>query len=226
MTDATLIRARGLCKAYGEGGRATVEVLRDLDLDVGAGEAVAVIGQSGVGKSTLLHVLGALDTPSAGEVAFDGVVLGRLGERELAAFRNREIGFIFQFHHLLPDFTALENVMMPALIRGDGHEAAAAQARTVLAQVGLTHRLDHKPGELSGGEQQRVAVARAIVLSPRAVLADEPTGNLDPATADDVHQLLLALKRDRGISLVIVTHNERLAGLADRTLQLVGGRLV
>jgi len=183
MTDATLIRARGLCKAYGEGGRATVEVLRDLDLDVGAGEAVAVIGQSGVGKSTLLHVLGALDTPSAGEVAFDGVVLGRLGERELAAFRNREIGFIFQFHHLLPDFTALENVMMPALIRGDGHEAAAAQARTVLAQVGLTHRLDHKPGELSGGEQQRVAVARAIVLSPRAVLADEPTGNLDPATA-------------------------------------------
>jgi lipoprotein-releasing system ATP-binding protein len=223
MTDAPLIRARGLTKYYGDGKR--VEVLRDLDLDVAAGRALVIVGQSGVGKSTLLHLLGALDTPSAGEVSFDGVSLTRLGERELAAFRNREIGFIFQFHHLLPDFTALENAMMPCLIGGMSWPDAAAKARAVLDQVGLSHRLDHKPGELSGGEQQRVAVARAIVLSPRAVLADEPTGNLDPATADEIHQLLLALKRDRGITLVIVTHNQELAALADDTLRLTRGRL-
>ena len=223
MTDAPLIRARGLGKRYGE--QKPVEVLHDLDLDVAAGEAVVIVGQSGVGKSTLLHLLGALDTPSSGEVWFDGVSLGSLGERELAAFRNREIGFIFQFHHLLPDFTALENTMMPCLIGGLSWDEATARARTVLEQVGLGHRLEHKPGELSGGEQQRVAVARAIVLSPRAVLADEPTGNLDPSTADEIHQLLLALKRERGITLVIVTHNLELAALADRTLRLTRGRL-
>ena len=223
MTDAPLIRARGLGKRYGE--QKPVEVLHDLDLDVAAGEAVVIVGQSGVGKSTLLHLLGALDTPSSGEVWFDGVSLGSLGERELAAFRNREIGFIFQFHHLLPDFTALENTMMPCLIGGLSWDEATDRARTVLEQVGLGHRLEHKPGELSGGEQQRVAVARAIVLSPRAVLADEPTGNLDPATADEIHQLLLALKRERGITLVIVTHNLELAALADRTLRLTRGRL-
>jgi lipoprotein-releasing system ATP-binding protein len=178
-----------------------------------------------VGKSTLLHLLGALDTPSAGEVDFGGVNLGTLGEAELAAFRNREIGFIFQFHHLLPDFTALENTMMPGLIGGLSWDEAAERARGVLTQVGLAQRLEHKPGELSGGEQQRVAVARAIVLSPRAVLADEPTGNLDPGTADEIHQLLLSLKRDRGITLVIVTHNLELAALADRTLRMSHGRL-
>jgi lipoprotein-releasing system ATP-binding protein len=223
MTDAPLIRARGLCKFYGEQKR--VEVLRDLDLNVAAGRALVIVGQSGVGKSTLLHLLGALDTPSAGEVTFDGVSLTTLGERELAAFRNREIGFIFQFHHLLPDFSALENVMMPCLIGGQSWPEAGDRARAVLAQVGLSHRLEHKPGELSGGEQQRVAVARAIVLSPRAVLADEPTGNLDPATADEIHQLLLSLKRDRGITLVIVTHNQELAALADDTLRLTRGQL-
>ena len=223
MTDAPLIRARGLGKTYGE--QKPVEVLVGLDLDVAAGEAVVIVGQSGVGKSTLLHLLGALDTPSAGEVWFAGQSLAALGERELAAFRNREIGFIFQFHHLLPDFTALENAMMPCLIAGLAWDDAAGRARTVLEQVGLGHRLDHKPGELSGGEQQRVAVARAIVGAPRAVLADEPTGNLDPATADEIHQLLLALKRERGITLVIVTHNQDLAALADRTLRLTRGRL-
>jgi lipoprotein-releasing system ATP-binding protein len=224
MTEA-LIRATGLSKIYGDGDRHRVEVLRELDLHVDTGEKVVIVGQSGVGKSTLLHVLGALDRPTTGEVWFGGQSLTAMNERDLAAFRNREIGFIFQFHHLLPDFTALENTMMPGLIRGMGWDEAVQRARGVLAQVGLAHRLEHKPGELSGGEQQRVAVARAVVLSPRAVLADEPTGNLDPATADEVHELLMDLNRTRGITLVIVTHNDRLAALADRTLRLPEGRL-
>jgi lipoprotein-releasing system ATP-binding protein len=224
MTDP-LIRAQGLSKIYGDGDRHRVEVLHDLDLQVETGEKVVIVGQSGVGKSTLLHVLGALDQPSTGEVWFGGHSLTAMNERDLAAFRNREIGFIFQFHHLLPDFTALENTMMPGLIGGMGWDESMQRARSVLAQVGLAHRLEHKPGELSGGEQQRVAVARAVVLSPRAVLADEPTGNLDPATADEVHQLLMDLNRTRGITLVIVTHNDRLAALADRTLRLQDGRL-
>jgi lipoprotein-releasing system ATP-binding protein len=224
MTDP-LIRATHLSKAYGDGDRHSVEVLRDLDLSVAPREKVVIVGQSGVGKSTLLHVLGALDRPTAGEVWFGGASLTAMNERDLAAFRNREIGFIFQFHHLLPDFTALENTMMPGLIRGLAWDDAAERARSVLAQVGLGHRLAHKPGELSGGEQQRVAVARAVVLSPRAVFGDEPTGNLDPVTADEVHALLMELNRTRGITLVIVTHNDRLAALADRTLRLHGGRL-
>ena len=224
MTEA-LIRAEGLGKVYGDGDRHRVEVLRDLDLSVVAGEKVVIVGQSGVGKSTLLHVLGALDRPTSGQVWFGSESLTAMSERDLAEFRNREIGFIFQFHHLLPDFTALENTMMPGLIRGLSWSDAEARARGVLTQVGLSHRLDHKPGELSGGEQQRVAVARAVVLSPRAVLADEPTGNLDPATADEVHELLMDLNRTRGITLVIVTHNDRLAALADRTLRLQSGRL-
>jgi lipoprotein-releasing system ATP-binding protein len=224
MTDP-LIRAAHLSKTYGDGERQRVDVLRDLDLEVAAREKLVIVGQSGVGKSTLLHVLGALDRPTAGEVWFGGESLTAMSERDLAAFRNREIGFIFQFHHLLPDFTALENTMMPGLIRGLAWDDAAERARSVLTQVGLAHRLDHKPGELSGGEQQRVAVARAVVLSPRAVFGDEPTGNLDPVTADEVHQLLMELNRTRGITLVIVTHNDRLAALADRTLRLQAGRL-
>ncbi len=224
MTEP-LIRAEHLSKVYGDGVRHRVDVLRDLDLCVTAGEKVVIVGQSGVGKSTLLHVLGALDRPTEGQVWFGGQSLAAMNERDLAAFRNREIGFIFQFHHLLPDFTALENTMMPGLIRGLAWDEAVERARVVLTQVGLAQRLEHKPGELSGGEQQRVAVARAVVLSPRAVLADEPTGNLDPATADEVHALLMELNRTRGITLVIVTHNDRLAALADRTLRLQGGRL-
>jgi lipoprotein-releasing system ATP-binding protein len=223
MSEQPLIEALDLTKVYGN--RHQVEVLRGLSLSVDRGEKVVVVGQSGVGKSTLLHILGALDTPSGGKVLFDGVDLASLDERGLAALRNREVGFVFQFHHLLPDFTALENAMMPALIRGMGREEAAALAAAVLEQVGLAERLHHKPGELSGGEQQRVAVARAVVLSPRAVLADEPTGNLDPVMADEVHQLLIDLNRRKGITLVIVTHNRQLASLADRTLILRDGRL-
>lgn len=223
MSEAPLIRAVDLCKVYGDGSR--VEVLTQLSLEIGRGEKVVIVGQSGVGKSTLLHLLGALDRPTSGEVWFDGVNLGRLDDRQIAEFRNREIGFVFQFHHLLPDFTALENTMMPALIRGINRDEAADRARTMLERVGLRDRLDHKPGELSGGEQQRVAVARAVVLSPRAILADEPTGNLDPETADEVHQLLVDLNRAHGATLAIVTHNERLAALADRTLALRHGRL-
>jgi lipoprotein-releasing system ATP-binding protein len=223
MSSDTLIRVDGLAKSYTEGHQ--VDVLEDLDLEVQRGESITIVGQSGVGKSTLLHILGTLDHPTAGSVLFDGVDVFGLSEREQAAFRNREIGFIFQFHHLLPDFTALENVMMPAMIRGLPAPAAAEQARTVLEQVHLGNRLEHKPGELSGGEQQRVAVARAIVQSPRAVFADEPTGNLDPATGSEVHTLLLDLNRRHGITLVIVTHNDELSRMVDRTMRLENGRL-
>jgi len=225
MSDTLLIRAIGLCKTYGRDGH-RIEVLNGLDLEVERGEKVVIVGQSGVGKSTLLHILGALDRPTAGEVLFDGVDLAQLSEREVGAFRNSAVGFIFQFHHLLADFSALENVMMPALIRGMPRDEAARRARAVLEQVGLAERLSHKPGELSGGEQQRVAVARAVVLSPRAILADEPTGNLDPATAAEVHDLLMELNRTHGITLVIVTHNDRLVDLANRALRLERGRVV
>jgi lipoprotein-releasing system ATP-binding protein len=218
-----LIRATGLSKAYGDGRR--IDVLVDLDLEVAAGETVAIVGQSGVGKSTLLHILGTLDQPTAGKVLFDGDDIFGLSEREQATFRNREVGFIFQFHHLLPDFTALENVTMPALIRGVSAPEAESRARGVLERVGLSERLTHKPGELSGGEQQRVAVARAVALSPRVILADEPTGNLDPETGAEVHALLLDLNRTHNITLVIVTHNDELSRLVHRTLRLQNGKL-
>jgi len=221
--SSPLIEANGVSKSYGDGRR--VEVLRDLDMVVGAGESISIVGQSGVGKSTLLHVLGALDRPDDGRVRFDGVDIFSLNDRGQAAFRNREVGFIFQFHHLLPDFNALENVMMPLLISGMGAGEAERSARELLEQMGLAERLTHKPGELSGGEQQRVAVARAVAQSPRAILADEPTGNLDPVTSAEVHGLLMQLNRVRGISLVIVTHNLELAGLTDRILRLENGQL-
>ncbi len=225
MSEAALIRAIGLCKTYGRDGQ-RIDVLNDLNLDVRRGEKLVIVGQSGVGKSTLLHILGALDRPTAGQVLFDGVDLARLSEREVGRFRNSEVGFIFQFHHLLADFSALENTMMPALIRGMPRDEAARRAREVLGQVGLAERLRHKPGELSGGEQQRVAVARAVILSPRAILADEPTGNLDPTTAAEVHELLMDLNRTQGITLVIVTHNDRLVALADRALRLENGHVL
>ncbi|MCC6766083.1 MAG: ABC transporter ATP-binding protein [Deltaproteobacteria bacterium] len=219
-----MIALRNLSKEYVDGPR-VVRVLSGLDLEIGQGERVAIVGESGVGKSTLLHIVGTLDRPTGGEVWFDGENLTSKSDRELAHFRNREIGFIFQFHHLLPDFTALENVMMPALIAGTATEPARKRATELLERVGLAERLDHKPGELSGGEQQRVAVARALVQEPRAVLADEPTGNLDPVTGEGVQNLLLELNREHAITLVVVTHSASLAGAMDRTLRLRAGRI-
>ena len=224
MVAEVLIRAEGLSKRYGEGEHA-IRVLEDLDLEIRRTERVAIIGESGVGKSTLLHILGTLDRPSGGTVFLDDQDLFALPEAELAALRTREIGFIFQFHHLLPDFTALENVMMPGLIAGLSWADARARAGEMLHKVGLGERLVHRPGELSGGEQQRVAVARALVLGPRVVLADEPTGNLDPVTGEGVLRLLLALNRELGVTMAIVTHSEKLAAAMDRTLRLSGGRL-
>jgi lipoprotein-releasing system ATP-binding protein len=219
-----LIQVVGLSKTFSN-GPAAIPVLSDLDLEIDQGEKVAIVGESGAGKSTLLHILGALDRPTRGHVFFDGHDVFAASNRELGIFRNREIGFVFQFHHLLPDFTALENVMMPALIQGQPREEARRRAAEMLERVGLQDRELHRPGELSGGEQQRVAVARAVVLRPRAVLADEPTGNLDRVTGDGIHDLLLELNREHRITIITVTHNERLAAVADRRLRLSGGRL-
>jgi lipoprotein-releasing system ATP-binding protein len=224
-TGSPLIVARGIDKAYATAaGR--VSVLRGLDLDVGEGEMLAILGASGVGKSTLLHILGTLDRADAGTLSFAGEDLARLGEPRLREFRNAALGFVFQFHHLLPEFTALENVMMPLLIARQDERSARKQARALLDELGLQDRLDHRPGTLSGGEQQRVAVARALARSPRALLADEPTGNLDRETGDRLHDLIRRLNRERQVTVVVVTHNEGLAARCDRRLRLEAGTLV
>jgi lipoprotein-releasing system ATP-binding protein len=220
-----LIAARGIDKAYATAaGR--VSVLRGLDLHVEEGEMLAILGASGVGKSTLLHILGTLDRADAGTLSFAGEDLARLSEPRLREFRNAALGFVFQFHHLLPEFTALENVMMPLLIARQDERSARKQARALLEELGLQDRLDHRPGTLSGGEQQRVAVARALARSPRALLADEPTGNLDRETGDRLHDLLRRLNRERKVTVVVVTHNEGLAARCDRRLRLEAGTLV
>jgi lipoprotein-releasing system ATP-binding protein len=218
------VEARALVKEYTDGPR-TVRVLSGIDLTIAAGQTVAIVGESGVGKSTLLHLLGGLDRPTSGTVRIGGTDLGPLRDRDLARFRSESIGFVFQFHHLLPDFTALENVMMPCLIGGDGPDAARERAAALLARVGLAERLTHRPGELSGGEQQRVAVARAVVRNPRLVLADEPTGNLDPDTGAEVERLLIDLNHEAGITCVVVTHSPRLADAMDLKLRLTHGHL-
>jgi lipoprotein-releasing system ATP-binding protein len=222
--DPVLLRAEGLGKRFvtGEG---TIEVLSGLDLDVARGERLAILGQSGIGKSTLLHVLGTLDHPSEGRVWFEGADVFARSGAELARFRNESLGFVFQFHHLLPEFSALENVMMPGLLRGLGFAETRERAAAMLAEVELSHRLHHPVGKLSGGERQRVAVARALVLDPPLVLADEPTGNLDPATAERVGDLLVRLNESRGTALVVVTHNGELARRMGRALVLERGRL-
>jgi lipoprotein-releasing system ATP-binding protein len=220
-----LLRAEALDKSFFDADR-EVRVLRGLEMEVKAGEEIAIVGQSGTGKSTLLHILGSLETPTAGKVYFEGQDLFALGERALADFRNLKLGFVFQFHYLLADFSALENVRMPALIARMAEREAERRAGEVLELVGLGDKLHRRPAELSGGEQQRVAVARAVVLHPRLVLADEPTGNLDPQTADEVHQLFHLLNRQLGITLVIATHNESLTRSMGRALRLRDGRLI
>ncbi len=206
-------------------GPVALNVLNGIDLDISRGEMLAVVGASGVGKSTLLHILGGLDRPTSGSVRYGETDVFGLDHDRLARFRNERVGFVFQFHHLLPEFTALENVMMPALIRGTGREAATAAASGVLAEVGLANRVHHRPGELSGGEQQRVAVARALMLAPDVILADEPTGNLDAHTGEAVHELLQKINKERSVTFIIVTHNDKLALRADRVLRMADGKL-
>ncbi|WP_026841540.1 ABC transporter ATP-binding protein [Citrifermentans bremense] len=222
---SSLLEVKNLYKSYGE-ALAKVEVLKGIDLTVEPGDTIAMVGPSGAGKSTLLHIMGTIDRPTSGEVLFDGESIFALGDQPLASFRNRSIGFVFQFHHLLPEFTALENVMMPLLIGGEKRSKVEGRARQLLHDVGLAHRVTHRPGELSGGEQQRVAIARALVRQPRLLLADEPTGNLDMKTSHEVHELLYSIQRSTGITLVIVTHNEQLAAGMNRTIRVVDGRIV
>ena len=224
MNPATLIAARRLCKRFRNGG-AVVNVLQDLDFDLRPGETVAIIGASGIGKSTLLHILGTLDRPDSGSLRFNGDSIFDCSDAQLAKFRNETIGFVFQFHHLLPEFSALENTMMPALIQGWSRPRAAEAATKVLERVGLQERLGYRVGKLSGGEQQRVALARALVLRPRVLLADEPTGNLDRANSEQVHRLLLELNAEIGMTLVVVTHNLELAACMSRRVTLLEGRL-
>ena len=222
---SAILEARGLRKTYRGGDAADVEVLVDVNLTVHRGEVVAVVGPSGVGKSTLLHLLGALDNPTGGEIVLDGRSYPTLSSQEQDALRNEKIGFVFQFHHLLREFTALENVMMPLLIGGVGEARAWSRAEELLARVGLAGRMSHRPAQLSGGEQQRCAVARALVGDPKILLADEPSGNLDEANANRLHDLLFEMARDLETAMVLVTHNRTLSARADRTVLLANGAL-
>ncbi len=224
MSEPPLI-AHGVTKHYQREDGSELEVLRGVDLRVQLGEAVSIVGASGAGKSTLLHLLGALDRPTGGTIRLGGVELTGLTSEEIAQIRNRFVGFVFQFHHLLPEFSALENVMMPRLILGAPREVATERATQLLASVGLSGRLEHKPWQLSGGEQQRVAVARALSNDPAILLADEPSGNLDTRTSEELHDLLFELREASKLSLVLVTHNAELASRADRILQLRDGVL-
>ena len=216
-----MIEIKGITKSFGE-----LQVLKGLDLTIYKGEVVSIVGPSGAGKTTLLQIMGTLDKADAGSVVINGVEVGSLKEKELAAFRNKQIGFVFQFHQLLPEFTALENVMMPALIGGMSSDKAMRKAKEILAFLGLAERASHKPAELSGGEKQRVAVARALINDPAVIFADEPSGSLDSKNKEELHQLFFDLREKLGQTFVIVTHDEGLAQLTDRTIHMVDGRIV
>jgi lipoprotein-releasing system ATP-binding protein len=218
------IQVEGISKSFKIGSE-TLHILKNINLTIQPRDLVSIVGASGAGKSTLLHLLGALDRPSGGRIYYDGVDVFHLRDEELAKFRNVHIGFVFQFHHLLPEFTALENVMMPMFINRMSRALAREKAVFTLQQVGLQSRLHHKPGELSGGEQQRVAVARAIINSPTVIFADEPTGNLDTKTGESISELLLRLNQETGVIIVLVTHNEKLARIADRMIHLSDGEI-
>ncbi len=220
----TLIRLEKLVKTY-RSGDSVLSVLSELSFEIYRGESVAVVGESGVGKSTLLHLLGGLDTPTSGEVIFQSSAISSFGEAELADFRNRQTGYVWQNFHLLPEFTAIENVMMPLLIAGQAQERAEPEAREWLERVGLAERAHHRAGELSGGEQQRVTIARALVTGPKLLLADEPTGNLDQETGEKVIELLVSLPRDHGVTLVVATHHLGFAGRCDRVLRIEAGKI-
>lgn len=221
---APVLEVTGLSRSFRQGPR-RIEVLRHIDLSLEPGQSLAIVGVSGAGKSTLLHIMGGLDRPDGGEVRVNGEALWEMSENQRARFRNQHMGFVYQFHHLLPEFSALENVAMPLLIRGTSPREAADSAATLLGRVGLDQRLNHKPGELSGGERQRAAVARALVGSPSVILGDEPTGNLDETTAESVYQLMVELNRELNTSLVLVTHDSRLANRMDHRLELHQGQL-
>lgn len=226
LASAPPLVAQDLRRSYRLGDGSELDILRGVTLSVEKGEAVAIVGASGAGKSTLLHLLGALDLPTSGEIRIGGVPLAGRPREELAGIRNRLVGFVFQFHHLLREFSAIENVAMPRLISGGKREQAIADARALLAAVGLSHREGNRPSQLSGGEQQRVAVARALVNDPAILLADEPSGNLDEKTGRELHDLLFRLRSEKGLSMVLVTHNLELAARADRVLRLDDGVLV
>jgi len=218
------IKATDLSKSFQKDG-SRIEILKNLDFEIAAGESVAILGASGAGKSTLLHILGTLDHPSSGSLFLNGEDVFKFNEQKLAELRNKKIGFVFQFHHLLPEFSSLENVMMPALISGIPKKEARRRAEFVLNEVNLGDRITHKPGELSGGEQQRVAVARAVIMEPDLILADEPTGNLDTETGERVQEVLINLNRKLGITLIVVTHNQLLAERLDRSIGLRDGKI-
>lgn len=218
------ISARNIVKSFRNGG-VSIDVLKGIQLNLSIGESVAIVGASGIGKSTLLHILGTLDRPDSGTLEFKGEDVFKFDDLMLARFRNRTIGFVFQFHHLLPEFSALENTMMPALISGLSKPEAAALAEEILVRVGLQDRLQHRVGKLSGGEQQRVALARALILKPAILLADEPTGNLDNANSDQVHQLILELNQELSMTVVVVTHNMELASYMSRSVTIAAGQL-
>lgn len=224
IENKELVRTEGLTKSFWI-GKSELKVLKGIDLAIQKGEIIAIVGPSGAGKSTLLHLLGALDRPTSGTITFNQHVLSELSDIELAGIRNLEIGFVFQFHHLLPEFTALENALIPALIAGKTPEEATPKAMELLRRVGLEQRVKHQPGELSGGEQQRLAVARALMNDPKLLLADEPSGNLDKASSQALHELLWSLSQERGQTTVIVTHNEALAGKANRIVEMEDGRI-